>query len=61
MSDLSRRQVVLKIAMLFNGVVGLLLAVPIVRYLLSPVSRGRKSGYESWVSLGSIDDFPKPL
>jgi menaquinol-cytochrome c reductase iron-sulfur subunit len=58
MSDVSRRHAVLKIAMLFNGVVGVLLAVPIVRYLFSPVSRGRKSGYESWVSLGSVDEFP---
>jgi menaquinol-cytochrome c reductase iron-sulfur subunit len=58
MSDPSRRQVVLKIAMLFNGVVGALLAIPIVGYILSPVSRGRKPGYESWVSLGSLDDFP---
>jgi hypothetical protein len=45
MSDLSRRQVVFKIAMLFNGVVGTLLAIPIVRYILSPVSRERKPGY----------------
>jgi nitrite reductase/ring-hydroxylating ferredoxin subunit len=58
MSELSRRQMFLKIAMLFNGVVGLLLAVPIVGYILSPVIRGRKSGYESWISLGSIDQFP---
>jgi menaquinol-cytochrome c reductase iron-sulfur subunit len=58
MSDLSRRQVVLKIAMLFNGVVGALLAVPIVRYIFSPVSRGRKSGYDNWVSLGSVEEFP---
>ena len=58
MSDISRRQVVLKIALLFNGVVGLLLAIPIVRYLFSPVSRGRRSGYESWVSLGSVHEFP---
>src|SRR5579863_2390273 len=58
MSDPSRRQVVFKIAMLFNGVVGVLLAIPIVRYLFSPVSQGRKSGYEDWVSLGSIDEFP---
>ena len=46
MSDPSRRQVVFKIAMLFNGAVGALLAIPIVRYLFSPVSRGRKSGYD---------------
>ena len=58
MSDLSRRQMFMKIATLFNGVVGLLLAIPIVRYVLSPVTRAGKSGYESWLSLGSIDQFP---
>jgi Rieske Fe-S protein len=58
MSDPSRRQAVFKIAMLFNGAVGALLAIPIVRYLFSPVSRERKPGYESWVSLGSVDEFP---
>jgi len=58
MSDLSRRQMFMKIATLFNGVVGVLLAIPIVRYVLSPVTRAGKSGYESWLSLGSIDQFP---
>jgi menaquinol-cytochrome c reductase iron-sulfur subunit len=57
-ADLFRRQMFLKIAVLFNGMVGLLLGVPIVRYILSPVARGRKQGYESWISLGSIDQFP---
>jgi Rieske Fe-S protein len=58
MSDLSRRQMFMKIATLFNGVVGVLLAIPIVRYVLSPVTSAGKSGYESWISLGSIDQFP---
>ena len=58
MSDLSRRQMFMKIATLFNGVVGVLLAIPIVRYVLSPVTQAGKSGYESWISLGSIDQFP---
>jgi Rieske Fe-S protein len=48
----------LKTAMAFNGVVGVLLAVPIVRYILSPVTKVRKPGYDSWVSLGPIDRFP---
>jgi len=48
----------MKIATLFNGFVGVLLAIPIVRYVLSPVTRAGKSGYESWLSLGSIDQFP---
>ena len=36
-----------KLGLLFNGIVGAILAVPIVRYLLSPVTRGRRPGYES--------------
>ncbi|HVO99781.1 MAG TPA: Rieske 2Fe-2S domain-containing protein [Bryobacteraceae bacterium] len=48
----------LRLAMLFNGVVGVVLGIPVVRYILSPVTRGRQSGYQSWISLGSIDQFP---
>jgi menaquinol-cytochrome c reductase iron-sulfur subunit len=58
MSDLSRRQAFLRIATAFNGLVGALLAIPIVRYLLSPVSRGRDAGYDQWISLGQVDLFP---
>jgi len=57
-SGLSRRQMLLKFSLLFNGVVGAFLGVPIVRYLLSPVTRGRKQAYESWIPLGSVDQFP---
>lgn len=55
---LSRRRILLKIGMLFNGAVGVLLGIPIVRYVLSPVMRGQSSNNESWVSLGSVDHFP---
>jgi Rieske Fe-S protein len=55
---LSRRRILLKIGMLFNGAVGVLLGIPIVRYVLSPVMRGQSSDNESWVSLGSVDHFP---
>jgi menaquinol-cytochrome c reductase iron-sulfur subunit len=58
MSDLSRRQMCLRIAMLFNGFVGALLAIPVVRYLLSPVTRGRGDAYDRWISLGGVDQFP---
>jgi Rieske Fe-S protein len=58
MSDLSRRQMFMKIATLFSGAVGVLLAIPVLRYLLSPMTRAQKSGYQSWISLGSIDRFP---
>jgi len=54
----SRRVLLVKLGLLFNGIVGLILAVPIVRYLLSPVSRARKPGYQSWLSLGGLEQFP---
>src|SRR4030088_2497695 len=56
--ELSRRKMFLKIGIAFNGLVGTVLAVPIVRYILSPVTRERKPGYEKWLSLGPIDQFP---
>jgi Rieske Fe-S protein len=55
---LSRRETFFKLAIVFNSLVGLLLAIPIVRYILSPVARGRKQGYESWLSIGAVDQFP---
>ncbi|MGA2888448.1 MAG: Rieske (2Fe-2S) protein [Terracidiphilus sp.] len=39
-----------------NGIVGVVLAVPIVRYLLAPWRKD--SSYDSWVSLGAADAFP---
>jgi quinol---cytochrome c reductase iron-sulfur subunit, bacillus type len=57
-SSLSRRSFLVKIGVAFNALVGAVLAVPIVRYALSPVSRERRPGYESWVSLGSLEQFP---
>ncbi len=48
-----------KIGILFNGLVGIILAVPIVGYILSPVIRERKQGYDSWLSLGPLDRFPE--
>jgi len=58
-AGVSRRGVLLKIGLLLNGAVGLILAVPIVRYLLSPVIRERTSGYDSWLPLGPLAQFPE--
>jgi len=55
---LTRRDVLMKIGILFNGAVAAILAVPIVRYLLSPVAHERKGGYEAWVPLGNLEQFP---
>jgi menaquinol-cytochrome c reductase iron-sulfur subunit len=54
----TRRGMLVKLGVLLNGAVGVVLAIPIVRYLLSPVIRERKPGYESWLSLGSLEQFP---
>jgi Rieske Fe-S protein len=61
MSDqnmMTRRGLFMKLGIVFNGFVGAALAVPIVQYLLSAVTRGREGGYLSWVSLGSVSEFP---
>jgi menaquinol-cytochrome c reductase iron-sulfur subunit len=55
---MSRRAMLVKLGMLVNAIVGIFLAIPIVRYLLSPVTRERKTGYESWLSLGGLEQFP---
>jgi Rieske Fe-S protein len=52
----SRRWLLLKIGALFNAVVGVAVAVPVFKYLLSPVQPD--GAYKSWISLGSVDTFP---
>lgn len=58
-TGITRRGLLMKLSLLFNGAVGLLLTLPIVRYLFSPVSRERAPGYDSWLSLGSLNQFPE--
>jgi Rieske Fe-S protein len=52
----SRRWLLLTAGAALNGLVGLALAVPVVRYLLAPVRKD--SDYKSWVSLGEVGKFP---
>ncbi len=56
---LSRRGMLMKLGILFNGAVGVVLAVPIVRYLLAPVIRAQRPGHDSWLSLGPLTLFPE--
>ena len=58
-TTLSRRGMFMKLGILFNGIVAAGLAVPIVRFLMSSVTRGRANGYLSWVSLGRANEFPE--
>ncbi len=53
-----RRALLVKLGLALNGIAGAALAVPIVRYLFSPVLRQRRPGYQSWVSLGELVQFP---
>lgn len=53
----SRRTFLFKIAVLLNAAVGAVLAVPIAGYLLGPALK-KSSNTGSWISLGSVDDFP---
>lgn len=54
----SRRVFLFKLALLLNGAVSAVLAVPVVGYLLGPAVK--KSGSDrSWINLGPIGDFPE--
>lgn len=56
---LSRRGLFMKLGILFNTLVAAALAVPVVRFLLSSITRGRADAYLSWVPLGSVNEFPE--
>jgi Rieske Fe-S protein len=52
----SRRWMLMKAAVAMNGLVGIALAIPIVRYLLGPWRKD--ASYNSWISLGQAESFP---
>jgi menaquinol-cytochrome c reductase iron-sulfur subunit len=56
-TELTRRELFVKVGILLNSIIGVILAVPILRYLLSPIARGQ-SGGNSWVALGNLQQFP---
>jgi Rieske Fe-S protein len=56
--DPSRRAFLFKLSVALNGVVGAVLAVPVVGYLLGPALK-RDDQYKSWVPLGGVSDFPE--
>jgi menaquinol-cytochrome c reductase iron-sulfur subunit len=58
-TTISRRGMFMKLGILLNGVVAAALAVPIGRFLLSSITRGRSNGYLNWVPLGSVTQFPE--
>jgi quinol---cytochrome c reductase iron-sulfur subunit, bacillus type len=58
-NTISRRGLFMKLGILFNGLVATALAVPILRYVLSSVTRGRGNAYLDWVPLGHVSEFPE--
>lgn len=54
----SRRGFLIKLGVLLNGIGAAAIAAPLLRYLFSPVTRGRSPGRLAWVSLGPAAKFP---
>lgn len=55
---LSRRAMLAKLGIFFNAIVGVVLAIPIVGYLFSPIAKNHEASDESWLPLGSLDQYP---
>src|SRR5262249_55301840 len=53
------RRGLMKLGLLFNGFAAAALALPIGRYLLSSLTRGRADRYRAWISLGLVNDYPE--
>jgi Rieske Fe-S protein len=58
-STMTRRGWLTKMGILFNGVVAAAMGVPVARFLVSSVTRGKDDAYTAWVPLGSIHTFPE--
>ena len=55
----SRRDFFAKIGMLLNGLAVVILAMPVIGYLVSPVLGGDRGQYKRWITLGDLDEFPE--
>ena len=56
-SQHTRRKFLFKVALLVNGAVGAVLAVPVLGYVLGPVFR-KQNGENFWVPTGNLQQFP---
>jgi len=54
----SRRVFLFKLSLMLNGLVGAIVAVPIIGYLLGPALK-KSSSDNSWINLGPLDSFPE--
>jgi len=51
----SRRMFLIKLGVLLNGIVALIIGIPIVRYLLGAARSD--NDYLKWIDVGNVDDF----
>lgn len=56
-AETSRRSFLFKLAIGLNGLVGAVLAAPILGYLMGPVTK-KDAEINSWVKLGGLADYP---
>ncbi|MGC1783219.1 MAG: Rieske (2Fe-2S) protein [Acidobacteriaceae bacterium] len=57
-SEYSRRKFLMMLSIGVNGLVGAVLAVPVIGYLLAPVLKGNLE-WNHWVPVGNLEQFPK--
>jgi Rieske Fe-S protein len=54
----SRRQALMTVGIALNAIAGLLFAIPIIGYIFSPASRRQMAKNLSWITLGTLSQFP---
>jgi len=54
----SRRAFLFKVSLFLNGIVGAIVAIPIVGYLIGPALR-KSSSENAWIGLGKVIDYPE--
>ena len=57
--DVSRRQFFVKVGVVLNGLAAVVLATPVIGYLLAPILRAEGGQYRKWIDLGELDEFPE--
>ena len=58
-APITRRTLLLRLGIALNALAGILIAVPIVGYLVAPGRRKRMRDALSWVELGALSTFPE--
>ena len=58
-NEISRRDLFAKIGMLLNGLAVVVLAAPVIGYLVAPILGGDRGQYKRWIALGELDEFPE--